>query len=91
MPLNANALLASDLGAGAAGPGGRRVGIDDPYVGPKALLLAGIAEANRCKAVWSQDGVPRVVFRFTLAGGTVAAIDMLADPEVLAGLAIEPL
>jgi hypothetical protein len=36
--------------------GGRRIQIDEPYVGPKALLLAGIAKANRCRAVWSSQG-----------------------------------
>jgi hypothetical protein len=34
-------------------PGGRRIGVDDPYAGPKALLLSGIATANRCRSVWS--------------------------------------
>ncbi len=34
--------------------GGRRVGIDDPYAGARYLLLSVVAEANRCKAVWSK-------------------------------------
>jgi hypothetical protein len=34
--------------------GGRRVGIDDPYAGARYLLLAAVAEANRCRAVWSK-------------------------------------
>jgi hypothetical protein len=33
----------------------RRVGVDDPYAGPKAILLQLIAEANRCRSVWSKD------------------------------------
>ncbi|HZD22094.1 MAG TPA: DUF2786 domain-containing protein, partial [Acidimicrobiia bacterium] len=33
---------------------GRRVGIDDPYAQAKSLLLAGIADANGCRSVWSK-------------------------------------
>jgi hypothetical protein len=41
-------------GAGqAAGPGGRRIGTDDPYAQSKALLLDEVATANRCRTVWS--------------------------------------
>ncbi len=35
--------------------GGRRVGIDDPYAGARYLLLAAVADANRCRAVWSRQ------------------------------------
>jgi hypothetical protein len=34
---------------------GRRIGIDNPYEGPKAMLLGAVAEANRCRTVWSRD------------------------------------
>ena len=34
---------------------GRRLGVDDPYAAPKASLLAGIADANGCRSVWSKD------------------------------------
>jgi hypothetical protein len=34
--------------------GGRRVGIDDPYAGARYLLLAAVADANRCRAVWTK-------------------------------------
>jgi hypothetical protein len=34
--------------------GGRRIGIDDPYAGARFLLLAAVADANRCRAVWSK-------------------------------------
>ncbi len=49
------ALLASDGGgaAGSGGPSARRVGIDDPYEAPKALLLSSVAGANRCRTAWS--------------------------------------
>ncbi len=34
-------------------------------------------------AVWTQSGQPRVVFAFTITGGTIVGIDLLADPERL--------
>jgi len=37
------------------GPGGRRLGIDNPYEGPKVMLLDAVARANRCRTVWSKD------------------------------------
>lgn len=40
-------------------------------------------------AVWAPGGRPRVVFTFSVLGGRVIRIDLLADPEVLAGLRIE--
>ena len=36
--------------------GGIRIGIDEPYATPKAVLLGRIAIANRCRSVWS-DGL----------------------------------
>jgi hypothetical protein len=48
------ALLAAETGARDE-PTGRRVGIDNPYETPKALLLDKVASANRCQAVWSKD------------------------------------
>ncbi|MFC4033533.1 DUF2786 domain-containing protein [Streptomyces polygonati] len=38
-----------------AGPGARRIGVDRPYEGARALLLDAVAAANRCQAVWSAD------------------------------------
>jgi len=37
------------------GPQGRRIGIDNPYEGPKAVLLQAVASANRCRMVWSRE------------------------------------
>ena len=31
--------------------------------------------------VWAHRGEPRMVFGFTISGGKIAAIDLLADPE----------
>jgi RNA polymerase sigma factor (sigma-70 family) len=40
--------------------------------------------------VWSVGGNPRVVFDFTVVDGKVVAIDMLADPAMLAELDLQP-
>lgn len=34
---------------------GRRLWIDSPYAGAKALLVQAVATANRCRAVWAED------------------------------------
>jgi hypothetical protein len=34
-------------------------------------------------AVWAPGGQPRVAFVFTITGGKVVAIDLVADPERL--------
>lgn len=31
-----------------------RISIDEPYVGPKSMLVHHIAKANRCRSVWSE-------------------------------------
>ncbi|MGH3464647.1 MAG: RNA polymerase subunit sigma-70, partial [Kribbellaceae bacterium] len=41
--------------------------------------------------VWSQGGVPRVVFDFTIVVGRIVAIDMVADADHLAQLDLAPL
>lgn len=33
----------------------RRIWIDSPYAGPKALLVQAVATANRCRAVWTEN------------------------------------
>jgi hypothetical protein len=50
-----HALLAARSDGEQEGPGGRRLLIDNPYESPKAVLLASIAQANRCRAVWSRS------------------------------------
>ena len=61
-----------------------------------AATFAGRAKAARPALidglpglVWSQGGVPKVVFGFTISGGTIVAIDILADPELLAAVELE--
>jgi hypothetical protein len=49
-----HALLAAQAGDKEE-PAGRRIAVDNPYEGPKTTLLNTVAEANRCRAIWSQD------------------------------------
>jgi RNA polymerase sigma-70 factor (ECF subfamily) len=39
--------------------------------------------------VWTVQGTPKVVFDFTVVAGKVVAIEMVADPAVLAGLELD--
>ena len=48
------ALLAASSGSGSE-PGACRIGVDNPYEAPKAVLLDAVAGANRAKSVWSKD------------------------------------
>jgi hypothetical protein len=49
-----HALLAAQTGQ-AETPGGRRIAVDNPYEAPKATLLQIVAQANRCRVVWSKE------------------------------------
>src|SRR4051812_15836418 len=60
-----------------------------------AATFAGRARAARlalvdgvAQLVWSQGGRPRVVFAFTVDGGSVTAIDLVADPARLGALEV---
>jgi RNA polymerase sigma-70 factor (ECF subfamily) len=62
---------------------------------PVATQLAGQAQAARLAlvdgepgAVWMAGGKPRVAFAFTIEGGRIAAIDLIADESRLSGLDI---
>ena len=50
-----HALLAALPEGSREEPTGRRIGIDNPYDTPKAMLLTAVAEANRCRTVWSRE------------------------------------
>jgi Protein of unknown function (DUF2786) len=44
-----------EAGRGAeAVAGGRRIAVDDPYANARYLLLSAVADANRCRAVWTK-------------------------------------
>ncbi len=49
-----HALLAAQTGR-AQTPGGRRIAVDNPYEAAKASLLQIVAQANRCRVVWSRE------------------------------------
>lgn len=60
-----------------------------------AATFAGRARAARSAlvdgapgAAWAPGGVPRVVFRFTVARDRIAAIELVADPDQLGRLAV---
>jgi len=64
--------------------------------GAVAAVFAGRARAARVALidgepglVWSQGGAPRAVFKFTIAQGRVEGIDLIYDPETIAGLELE--
>ncbi|MFF7454824.1 DUF2786 domain-containing protein [Kitasatospora sp. NPDC008115] len=48
------ALLAVD-GADPHAPGALRIGVDNPYEGPKTMLLDAVSAANRCRVVWAKE------------------------------------
>jgi uncharacterized protein DUF2786 len=60
---------------GAEGPPSqpiaRRIQVDDPYSDPKAMLLACIARANGCHAIWSKQEHCSTVFGFADELGAV--------------------
>ncbi len=60
--------------AGGDDPRSRRVLVPAPYAGAKAALLASIAHANGCSAVWSEDLGFTTVFGF---GSELDAVDTL--------------
>jgi RNA polymerase sigma factor (sigma-70 family) len=91
--LHPEAVLRSDAVAA-------RMGADAEVRGGTAVarFLSGRARAARLVlvdgapgAVWSLRGTPQVVFAFTVEDGVVTAIDLLADPEALADLDLQPL
>jgi hypothetical protein len=49
------AMLAATAPDDTQKPSGRRIGIDNPYEASKASLLQAVAQANRCRAVWSKE------------------------------------
>jgi Protein of unknown function (DUF2786) len=54
-------------------PVGRRLGVDDPYADAKAMLLANVADANGCRAVWSK------VLGFTTVFGFADELDVVEE------------
>ncbi|MBF5083363.1 DUF2786 domain-containing protein [Quadrisphaera sp. INWT6] len=68
------AALAAGTSGGEAAPGGVRIGVDAPYEGQKAALLAAVARANRCSAVWTRHLGCSTVVGFS---ADLAAVEVL--------------
>src|SRR5690349_14079471 len=77
-----------------------QMGADAEAIGARAVagIFSGRAKALRLAlidgapgAVWTYRGETRVVFAFTFTGGTITAIEQIADPERIARLEVTPL
>jgi RNA polymerase sigma factor (sigma-70 family) len=77
-----------------------QMGADAEAIGARAVagIFSGRAKALRPAlidgapgAVWTHRGETRVVFAFTFTGGTITAIEQIADPERIARLEVTPL
>jgi RNA polymerase sigma factor (sigma-70 family) len=75
------------MGTGREVVGARAVA--DAFTGRAAAARPAFIDGS-AGAVWMHDGKPRVVFTFTITGGKVAAIEIIADPERIAGLEVVP-
>lgn len=73
------------------------MGAEPEVLGARAVAetFSGRAQAARLArvdgqygAVWAPGGKPRVVFRFTLEGNAIVAINLIADPDALATMDI---
>ncbi|WP_067572872.1 sigma-70 family RNA polymerase sigma factor [Nocardia acidivorans] len=86
--LDPDVVLRSDPAAIAFGSAAELRGMD-----AVAEMFCGRAQGarparvdGRAGAIWSVGGNPRVVFDFTVAGGRIIGIELLADPELLGEL-----
>jgi len=93
------AMLDPDIVLRADDAVARMSGGDRVVVGARAVAstFSGRAEAARpalidgvAGLVWLHRGKPRVVFTFVITGGKVTAIEMIGDPERIAGLEVIP-
>jgi RNA polymerase sigma-70 factor (ECF subfamily) len=91
---------AAQMGAESADAAAARMGAASQVTGARAVagFFSGRAAAVRPAlidgapgAVWTYRGETRVVFAFTITGGTITAIELIADPEHIARLEVVPL
>ena len=75
--------VAADLGAPAEVRGGAAVA---EFFSGKARAARIAVVGGTAGAVWAPGGVPKVVFRFTLRGATIRAIDLVAEPAAVTAL-----
>ena len=92
--------VAAQMGMDSADAGAARMGAAGEVTGVRAVagFFSGRAAAVRPAlidgapgAIWSYLGETRVVFAFTITGGTITVIDLIADPEHIARLDVVPL
>jgi RNA polymerase sigma factor (sigma-70 family) len=88
---------AAQMGAESADAAAARMGAASQVTGARAVagFFSGRAAAVRPAlidgapgAVWTYRGETRVVFAFTITGGTITAIELIADPEHIARLEV---
>jgi RNA polymerase sigma factor (sigma-70 family) len=75
-----------------------QMGGEPEVIGARAVAetFSGRARAPRLAivdgqygAVWAPGGKPRLVFRFTIEGDAIVAINLIADPDVVATMNVE--
>ena len=89
--LDPDVVLRSDLTAAKTGAARELRGADDVaenFSGRAQAAQLALVNGN-AGLVWAPGGDPRVVFEFTVARGRIVAIEILADPVVLAELAVD--
>lgn len=96
--LDPDVVLRVDAGANRAGPGVSRLVHGATAVSAQVARFAGLAPFARLELVNGSPGIvnapegrPVAVMAFTVAGGRIVEIDILADPDRLAGLDLPPL
>ncbi|GAA3226187.1 DUF2786 domain-containing protein [Actinocorallia longicatena] len=62
------------VSVGVGRPGDRAVVVEQPYAGPKAMLLHVVADANRCRSVWHRERGRATVLGFP---GDLLAVELL--------------
>jgi RNA polymerase sigma-70 factor (ECF subfamily) len=91
---------AAQMGADSADAAAARMVADGQVTGARAVagFFSGRAAAVRPAlidgvpgAIWTHLGQTRVVFAFAITGGAITAIELIADPERIARLAVVPL
>jgi RNA polymerase sigma-70 factor (ECF subfamily) len=99
--LDPDAVLRADRAAVKAATANRAKGA--PLLAPEvrggravANVLVGRAQAAQLAlidgspgAVWAPGGRPRAIFAFTVVGGTIAEIEIVTDPSVVAALPVQ--
>ena len=89
--LDPDVVLRADPAAAQAGAAGELRGaqaVAGTFSGRARFARPALVD-GAAGAVWAPGGQPRVVFGFTIAGGRIVEIELLADPERLRQLDLE--